>query len=46
VNHSGSKLTIRKTGALGNLLLLPSMGRGTCESKYRRRFGGYNNCTI
>ena len=45
VNNSGSKLKIRLTGALGNLLLFPSMGRGTRESKYRRRKVVYNNCT-
>jgi hypothetical protein len=42
--HSGAKLKIRQTGALGNLLLFPSMGRGTRESKYRRRKVVYNNC--
>ena len=34
VNNSGSKLKIRHTSALGNLLLFPSMGRGTCELTY------------
>jgi hypothetical protein len=37
VNNSRSKLKIRLTWDLENLLLFPSMGRGTCESKYRRR---------
>jgi hypothetical protein len=47
LNNSGSKLKIRQTGPrLGNLLLFPPMGRVTCGSKYRRRFGGYNNCPI
>ena len=48
VNNSGSKNSkskIRLVGALGNLLLFPLMGRGTCESKYRRRKVVYNNCT-
>ena len=34
VDNSAPKLKIRLTGALGNLLLFPQMGRGTCESKY------------
>jgi hypothetical protein len=42
---SGSKLKIRQTGALGNLPLFPSMGRGTRESKYPRRKVGNSNCT-
>jgi hypothetical protein len=47
VNNSGStsKLKIRLTGDLGNLLLFPSMGRVSCESKYRRRKVVDNNCT-
>jgi hypothetical protein len=45
VNNFGSKLTIRLTGDLGNLLLFPSMGRGTCESKYPRRKVVNKNCT-
>jgi hypothetical protein len=46
VNNSGSKLKIRLTGPLGNLLLFPSMGRETCESTYPRRKVVNNNCTI
>jgi hypothetical protein len=46
VNNSGSKLKLWQTGALGNLLLFLSMGRGTHESRYPRRFGRYNNCTV
>jgi hypothetical protein len=45
VNNSGSKLKIRLTGPLGNLLLFRSMGRGTRESKYRRRKVVNINCT-
>jgi hypothetical protein len=45
VDNSGSKLKIWHTGPLGNLLLFPSMGRGTSESKYRWRKVVYNNCT-
>jgi hypothetical protein len=39
VNNSGStsKFKIRLIGPLGNLLLFPSMGRVSCESKYPRR---------
>jgi hypothetical protein len=43
VNNEGSTLKIRLTGALGNLLLFLSMGRGTRESKYPRRKVVYNN---
>ena len=37
VNNSGSKSKIRLVGALGNLLLFPSIGRETRESNYPRR---------
>ena len=42
VNNSGSSRTPSKikfshTHPVGNLLLFPSMGRGTCESTYARR---------
>jgi hypothetical protein len=37
VNNSGSKAKTRLVGALGHLLLFPSMGRETSESKYPRR---------
>ena len=40
VNNSGSKLKIRLVGPLGNLLLFPSMGRGTCESTVRTSIRG------
>jgi hypothetical protein len=36
VNNLGSKPKIRLTGALGNLLLFRSMGRGTRESLQRK----------
>ena len=45
VNNSGSKLKIRHTSALGNLLLFPSMGRASCESTYARRKVENNNET-
>jgi hypothetical protein len=44
VNNSGSKLEIRLVGPLGNLLLFPSMGRETYESRYPRRKAVNNNC--
>ena len=37
VSNSGSKSKFQLVGPLGNLLLFRSMGRGTRESKYRRR---------
>jgi hypothetical protein len=37
VNNLVSKHKIWLVGPLGNLLLFPSMGRGTCESKYPGR---------
>jgi hypothetical protein len=46
MSNSGSKLKIRLVGPLGNLLLFPSMGRGTRESKYPHRKVVYNSCTI
>jgi hypothetical protein len=45
VNNSCSKLRIRLTSRLGNLLLFPSMGRGKPESKYPWRKVVNNNCT-
>ena len=46
VNNSCSKLKFRLTGALGNLLLFRSMGRGTRESTYARRKVENNNDAI
>ena len=43
VNNSDSKLKIYEIHPVGNHLLFPSMGRGTCESKYPRRKVENNN---
>jgi hypothetical protein len=47
VNNSGSKLKIQLTGPLEGIFccFVRSMGRGTHESKYRRRKVVNNNCT-
>jgi hypothetical protein len=45
MHNSGSKIKIRHTSALGNLLLFPSMGRETYELRYLRRKVVNNNCT-
>ena len=46
VNNSASKLKIYEIHPVGNHLLFPSMGRGTCESKYPRRKVENNNDPI
>ena len=45
VNNSGSKLKIRHTSALGNLVLFSSAGRASGESTYARRKIENNNDT-
>jgi hypothetical protein len=45
-NNLDSKLKIRLTGRMGNLLLFPSMGHGPRESKYPWRKVVYNSCTL